>query len=451
VVSAQPPSRVSARERVARARRIGTTFGRVYLGIRAQRFVARRLRPRDMDERWRRLHRSSADAIYEAAVELRGLILKGCQFLGSRADVLPREYVEVLSKLQDRVPPRETAVMRRCVERELGRPLDVLFAWFSPQPIAAASLAQVHEARLHDGRRVAVKIQYPEIAALVRSDLSNLRFLFRAIGIVERDVELMPLIDELATYVPRELNFVNEGRNAETVGRFFAGRDDLAVPRIHWELTTRRVLVMDFVEGIRISEREALCAAGFDPERVAQLLVEAYCEQLLRHGFFHADPHPGNLLVQRSASGGPRLVFLDFGLAKDLPPGFRRGVVAFAAALLRGDAEQMGHALVDLGFETRTGDPEALVGITREILAIAIRFQQRSYLDRELLDAAGRDLAERIRTDPVVRIPGHVVLIARVLGLLSGVSHSLGSRVDLLRTLLPYALAPAPRGGAETR
>lgn len=451
VVTRVAPSRTSIAQRVYRARRISTTFARVYLGVRAQRFIARRLRPPDMDERWRRFHRSSAEAIYAAAVELRGLPLKGCQFLGSRADVLPPEYVEVLSRLQDRVPPRPSGVMRRCVERELARPLDAVFASFSERPIASASLAQVHEARLRDGRRVAVKIQYPEIEALVRGDLGNLRFLFRSVGLLERDLDLMPLIEELATYVPRELNFVNEGHNAEAVGRHFAGRDDIGVPRIHWDLTTRRVLVMDFVEGIKISDHEGLLAAGIDPGRVAQVLVEAYCEQVLRNGFFHADPHPGNLVVQRTQAGEPRLVFLDFGLAKDLPPDFRRGVVTFAAALLRGDAEQMGHALVDLGFETRDGDPDSLIEIARQTLELAVRFQRNSYVDREMVRAAGQELAASIRANPIVRVPGHVVLIGRVLGLLSGVSHTLGSKVDLLRTLLPYALDepdPARRGSA---
>ena len=239
---------VGAAARIYRARRIGTTFGRVYLGLRANRFVARRLAPSDMSRRWRHFHRSSALSVYDTAVELQGLVLKGCQFLGTRADVLPREWVQVLSKLQDRVPPRPYSVVRECVEQELGAGLDELFASFSKKPVASASLAQVHEARLHSGERVAVKVQYPEIAALVRGDLANLRALFRAVGFLERDFDLMPFVDELGTYVPRELNFVNEGHNLETIGRFFKGRDDIAVPRVHWELSTRRVLVMDFVE-----------------------------------------------------------------------------------------------------------------------------------------------------------------------------------------------------------
>lgn len=431
---------LSTSERLYRARRIGMTFGRVYLGIKANQFIARRLSPPDMRERWSRFNRHSAESIYETAIELRGLILKGCQFLGSRADVLPREYVEVLSRLQDRVPPKAFSVVKETVERELGKPLAAVFRRFSERPIASASLAQVHEGELHDGRRVAVKVQYPEIDALVRSDLANLRVLFRAVGVFERDFDLMPLLDELGTYLPRELDFVNEGRNCEKVAGFFVGRDDVVVPKIYWEWTTSRVLVMEFMPGIKITDVEALRAAGVDVDRVTQILVEAFCRQILTHGFFHADPHPGNLLVQPD---GPRLVLLDFGLSKDLPPRFREGIVALALAMIADDADKLGQALVDLGFETKNGDPSALVEVARFFLDIAKRFRERPYADPRLLEGLNDEIPEMIRANPIVRVPSHVVLIGRVLGLLSGLGRSLGSRVDLLRTLLPYALGRA--------
>jgi len=432
--------RASAAQRAYRARRIGLTFGRVYLGIRAQRFLARRLRPPDMPERWRRFHRRSARTIYEAAIELQGLILKGCQFLGSRADVLPREYVDVLSKLQDRVPPRPFPVVKATVERELGAELAQIFRSFAPTPVASASLAQVHAAELRNGERVAVKVQYPEIEALVKSDLANVRTLFRAVGLLESDLDLMPLVDELAEHVPRELNFVNEGHNAEAIGRLFKGREDVGVPRIHWELTTRRVLVMEYVDGIKITDLAALRDAGLEPARVSQLLVEAYCEQILNHGFFHADPHPGNLLVQRLASGAPRLVFLDFGLAKELPPRFRQGAMDFAAALLRGDADTMAEALLALGFETRDGRPEGLLEIARFVLEIGQRFRHGVRLEGELGERFGREIPDRIRENPIVRIPTHLVLLGRVIALLSGVNRSLEARIDLARTIFPYVV-----------
>jgi predicted unusual protein kinase regulating ubiquinone biosynthesis (AarF/ABC1/UbiB family) len=455
VVTSTPRTKIGAAERIYRARRIGTTFGRVYLGVRANRFIARRLNPRDMEKRWARFNLASAESIYDTAIELRGLILKGCQFLGSRADVLPRQYVQVLSRLQDRVPPRSFAVVRDCVERELGRSLADAFTSFSKRPIASASLAQVHEATLHSGERVAVKVQYPEIEALVRSDLANLRVLFRTIDVLERDFDVLPLIDELATYVPRELDFLNEGHNAETIARFLAHRDDVVIPRIHWEFTTRRVLVMEFMDGTKITDTNRLRGEGIDLTQVARSLVEVFCEQILVRGFFHADPHPGNILVQKSETGAPRLALLDFGLAKELPPRFKNGIVRFATALLQGDVEIMAEALVDLGFETRDGSPESLGEIARFVLDAAIQVRQQSFLDRDLAQRIGSEISDRIRANPIVRIPSHVVLLGRVIGLLSGVSRTLEAPIDLVQTILPYAMGaqspvrPGPKDAPE--
>jgi len=291
-----------------------------------------------------------------------------------------------------------------------------------------------------------VKVQYPEIEALVRSDLANLRSLFRAVGAVERDFDLMPLVDELATYLPLELDFEHEGRNAEAVARRFADRADVAVPAIVWEHTTRRVLTMEFMDGIKITDVEGLDAAGIDRAAVAHLLVECFSEQVLVHGFFHADPHPGNLRVQATPDG-PRLVLLDFGLAKELPPRFREGVLAFVAALFREDADAAARALLDLGFATRDGGPDGLATLARIVLEGGRVLRRQAFLDRRRLAAAGDEIQDLVRRDPIVRIPSHLVLVGRVLGLLSGVGRSLGAELNLLEIVLPYAVQgrrPAP-------
>jgi predicted unusual protein kinase regulating ubiquinone biosynthesis (AarF/ABC1/UbiB family) len=398
-----------------------------------------------MDQRWSDFHQESAEAIYEAAIELRGLILKGCQFVGSRADVVPPEYVVTLARLQDRVPPRSFRVVRQTVEDELGLSLEECFAEFEPRPVASASLAQVHRARLHSGEEVAVKVQYPEIPALVRSDLSNLRALFRAVGVLERDFDLMPLVDELGTQMPLELDFENEARNAERIAAFYANRPDIHVPAVHWELTTRRVLVSDFVHGLKISDVAGLQRSGVDPNAVMKILVEAYCEQIFGHGFFHADPHPGNLLVQPEgdARGGPRLVFVDFGLAKELPGPFRKGILELASALLQGSAEGMAIALHTLGFETREGGIDALHDIAALVLETAIRLRDRTWVGRDATRDASQELPRLIRENPIVRVPSHVVLLGRVVALLSGLGRSLEARIDMMQTVLPYAMKAA--------
>ena len=441
------PDRLTIAERVYRARRIGVTFGRIYLGAKANQFVERRIAPPDMAARWSEFNDESAGAIYEAALELRGLILKGCQFLGARADVVPPEYVDRLASLQDRVPAKRFRTVRACIERELGLSVEECFAEFSPEPIASASLAQVHRARLHSGEPVAVKIQYPEIQELVRSDLSNLRALFRAVGWLERDFDLMPLVDELGAQMPLELDFENEAHNAERVAGFYTDRDDLHVPAVHWPLTTRRVLVSDFVEGIKISDAEGLRRAGVDTDRVMQLVVEAYCEQVFRHGFFHADPHPGNLIVQPPGEGraGPRVVFVDFGLAKELPASFHAGVLELGMATLQRSPERMARALHGLGFETREGGIDALHDIAEVVLEVSERLRDRAWIGRDAMREASQELPRLIRENPVVRIPGHVVLLGRVMALLSGLGKTLEARIDLLQTALPYVLQVAAR------
>ena len=432
---------LSIRDRAGRARRIAWVVGRCYLGIRSQRLIERLLAPPDMAERWHEQHEENARAIYRAAVELRGMILKGCQFVGARADILPEPYVERLGRLQDRVPPRSFPVVRRVVEHELRAELASAFATFDEKPMAAASLAQVHGATLHDGRRVAVKVQYPEIARLVKSDLANLRVLFRAIGWLESDFDLAPLLDELGETVPAELDFVNEAHNSERIAKELAAREDLVIPGVVWEHTTRRLLVMERIDGIKITDVDALMAAGVETQALAQTLVEVFCEQMLTNGHFHADPHPGNLMVLPPESGAPtRLVLLDFGLTKQLPDAFRSGVVDFATALLQGDAGRMGKALSELGFETRDGRDAALDEIADVMLRAGQAIREDARVQRETIDRLRREIPEHVRANPIVRVPHHLVLAGRTLALLSGVNAALGARVDLLRTIAPYAL-----------
>jgi predicted unusual protein kinase regulating ubiquinone biosynthesis (AarF/ABC1/UbiB family) len=442
---------LSIGERAYRARRVTATFGRIYLGIKANQFAARYTESAEMERRWKRFHERSARSIFQAAVELGGLILKGCQFIGSRSDILPPEYTRVLSQLQDRVPPRPFSVIRDVIEYELGASLESVFSEFSRESVASASLAQVHRARLADGRNLAVKVQYPEIAAKVRADLANLRVLFRAVGYVERNFDLSPLLDELSEHLPRELDFYNEGLNAERVAKFFEHREDLQVPKVCWELTTTRLLVSDFVDGIKISEKDQLRQAGVDCKLVMKSLVEAYCEQILVNGFFHADPHPGNLMVlpPTEEDEPPTIVFLDFGLAKQLPPGFRQSSVRFAAALLQGDTQLMADAMKELGFETRENSREALRSIAGILLDVAKRLRNQTYLDPAAFRQMGQDLPRQIRENPIVRIPGHLVLVGRVFALLSGLGSTLGVRLDMIRTILPYTVSSAATGAAQ--
>jgi predicted unusual protein kinase regulating ubiquinone biosynthesis (AarF/ABC1/UbiB family) len=428
---------LARRVRLGRFFLIAQMVARIYGGYKLIQFSGRFFTRKSQAERYARHHRDSAELIYRTALRLEGWLVKACQFIGARADILPPEYIEVLSRLHDRVPPRPFAVMKKRIEDELGKPVAEVFSSLSPQPIAAASLAQVHEATLRDGRRVAVKVQYPDIAALVDLDLQNITFFVEWLAHLEPRYDFRFILRELRRYIPLELDFVHEGHSAETVARNFATRrDDVAVPCIYWEYTTPCLLVMEFMEGIKVTEVEALREAGIDTRAVAQKLTEIYLQQILLDGLFHADPHPGNLLVQP----GPRLVFLDFGLTKDLPPEFPAEMARLTTAIVLQDADEIVASFHRLGFVTKNGGSESLLVLGEALLGHSVK-ENKAYADPEMVERFNDEISQAMRKDPIVEAPGDLVLVGRVMGLLSGLGKQLGSEVNLFSTLLPYLAA----------
>jgi ubiquinone biosynthesis protein len=227
---------------------------------------------------------------------------------------------------------------------------------------------------------------------------------------------------------------LNEARNCETIRRNFASRADVVIPRVYHELTTRRVLTMELVEGVKVTDLEGLARAGIDRRAVAQKLTEIFTEMILRDGFFHADPHPGNILIQP----GPRIVILDFGLAKDFPPAFRDAFVRLTFAILTSNREAILGAFSDLGFRTRDGSPETLLMLANLFLGNSVR-RNRAYADKDLVEEFSAELPRALRANPIVEVPADVILVNRVMGLLSGLGKTLDSQVNLFATLMPYA------------
>jgi predicted unusual protein kinase regulating ubiquinone biosynthesis (AarF/ABC1/UbiB family) len=283
-----------------------------------------------------------------------------------------------------------------------------------------------------------VKVQYPDIAALVELDMHNVTFFVEWLARLEPRFDFRFVVKELRRYIPRELDFVHEGKNAELVGKNFAdrGNGDVVVPRIYWEYTTPRLLVMEFMDGIKVTEVEALRRAGIDTRAVAQKLTEAYLQQILLDGLFHADPHPGNLLVQP----GPRVVFLDFGLTKDLPPEFPAEMARLMTAIVMQDAEAIVASFRRLGFVTKKGGSESLLVLGEAMLGHSVK-ENKSYADPAMVERFNAEMAEAMRKDPIVEAPSDLVLVGRVMGLLSGVGKQLDSEVNLFATLMPYLIA----------
>lgn len=414
-------------ERLRRLRRRATvirTAARIYLGYKRTQWRARR-RPGDAEALWERQHERSARLLYETAVSLKGLYIKSGQFIGTRSDLVPMAYVRWLSRLQDRVPPRPLAVVRRTIEEELGAPLHDLFARFDEEPIAAASLAQVHRARLHDGREVAVKVQYPEIADLVRLDLANLRALVGVVARLEPTFDYRSVVRELSHQVPLELDFAREARMLRRVAANLAHLEGIVFPEVVEELTARRVLVTTFLEGERLLEPGGRRSNG--PE-LARRITEAYGHQILVDGLFQADPHPGNFLLLPTGEIG----LLDFGLTKELPPAMKRGFARLVLASAARDPAAILEAFAELGIRTRAREPGGIVALTQ------LFFDPRP----PEAGADGSELRARrqtLRANPVDAIPSDLVLLGRVVGLLRGVCAQLGSPLSPMEMLRPFA------------
>jgi predicted unusual protein kinase regulating ubiquinone biosynthesis (AarF/ABC1/UbiB family) len=412
--------------RVRRSLRVGRTAAALWLLYKPPEY-ARRLLRRPQPDRTA-THERAARLVLRCALDLRGVIIKLCQSVATRSDVFPPPFIEVLKQCHDAVPPQPFGVIRAAVERELGKPLSAVFSEFEPEPLAAASLAQVHRARLHGGQQVAVKVQYPDIEDIVRTDLANMRRACRVYELFDpQPLPLMPLLTELTTHIGYELDFRREADSAERVKQLFADDGRVVVPRIFRELSTRRVLVMELVGGLKVTEKAALEAAGLDPGAVVQDLMRIYVRMILAAGFFQADPHPGNLFVTPDG----RIVLLDFGLAKELPEGFGLGLFELMFSMMTLNESAMIRAFRELGFETRTGDPQTFLQIAR-------RMMERSDTGRfegEFTEDMTDELFEAIREDPVVSVPSDFVLVGRVFALLSGIAHTLGHRANVLEAM----------------
>ncbi|MCS6908139.1 MAG: AarF/UbiB family protein, partial [Anaerolineales bacterium] len=422
-------------------------FWEILLPRLGLRILTRRTRPKRI--------RGAARQFRALAIQLGGVMIKVGQFLSSRLDILPPEATEELAGLQDEVPAEDFNIIRQLAEHELGAPLSELFAEFDPIPLAAASLGQVHRALLSadascaaEFRRVVVKVQRPYIERLIEVDLSALRrfggWLHRYEPI-RRRANVPALVEEFAATVRQEIDYLAEGRNAETFAANFRQRKRVHVPRVVWELTTSKVLTLEDVYAIKITDYESIRQAGIDTGEVAKELLDTYLKQIFEDGFFHADPHPGNLFVTPLASPTEegltwRLTFVDFGMVGVVPDNLRHGLRELLIAVGTRDAARVVRAYQTLNVLLPGAD---LALIEQAEAQLFERFWGMNM--RELTQVSHAEVMRfalqfrQLLYDMPFQIPHNLLLLGRTVAILSGMCTGLDPNFNVWFQLQPYA------------
>lgn len=381
------------------------------------------------------MYKKQAKKFADTAVDMGGLIIKLGQHISSRIDILPKEFTDELSKLQDSVDPVDTVEIRKAIEKELGQPVDKLFAEFDGTAIAAASLGQVHRARLLDGEEVAVKVMRPGIEDIIEVDLKSLQI---AIKFLKKRTKIGNYMDldmvyqEFNDTINDELDFRKEGQNAESFQMMFIDRDDVIVPMIHWGYSAKKVLTMEFMDGVKISDIKQLNKWKVDKKQIAESLFDIYVRQVLVDGLFHADPHPGNVLVQKDGT----IVLLDYGMVGRLTEDMKKQMVALIMAIFLKDGNGVVDSLVDLAFLRKNADLDVL---RRNLNLLFEQFDgadtKLSFLDDE--DAMD-ELREFINENPF-QLPANTTFLGKALFTIYGLCNALDKNFDVVEKAKPYA------------
>ena len=375
--------------------------------------------------------RSRARECAELLVELGPAFIKAGQALSTRPDIVPPVLLEELAQLQDQLPGFDSALAMACIEEDLGAPVDSIYAELEREPISAASLGQVHRGTLHDGQRVAVKVQRPGLREQITLDLYIVRniaaWLNSNIGLIRSD--LVALIDELGSRVFEEMDYLNEASNAEKFSELHQQNPRIAVPHIYREATSRRVLTMEWIDGVKLTNLDAVRDLGVDPDDMVTVGVNCSLQQLLEHGFFHADPHPGNLL----ALADGRLCYLDCGMRSEVSREPRTGLIQAVVHLVNRNFGKLSKDFVNLGFLAEDVNLEPIVPAFETVFSQALE----AGVSRMDFKAVTDDLSGVMYKFPF-RVPPYYALIIRSLVTLEGIALSVDSDFKILGAAYPY-------------
>ena len=375
--------------------------------------------------------RARAKEAADLIASLGPAFIKAGQALSTRPDIVPPLLLEELAQLQDQLPGFDSALAMACIEDDLGAPVLEIYEQLDAEPISAASLGQVHKGVLKGGQVVAVKVQRPGLREQITLDLYIVRniaaWLNQNVGLIRSD--LVALIDELGKRVFEEMDYCNEAANAERFAALHAHNPRIAVPRIYHQATSRRVLTMEWIEGVKLTNLEAVRGIGVDPDEMVNIGVNCSLQQLLEHGFFHADPHPGNLL----ALSDGRLAYLDFGMMSEVSRESRTGLIQAVVHLVNRNFGKLSKDFVSLGFLAEDVNLEPIVPAFEKVFGQAIE-QGVSRMD---FKAVTDDLSGVMYRFPF-RVPPYYALIIRSLVTLEGIALSVDSEFKILGAAYPY-------------
>jgi predicted unusual protein kinase regulating ubiquinone biosynthesis (AarF/ABC1/UbiB family) len=388
------------------------------------------------DQLWQRkspqIRQGRAAWLVQTLLDLGPTFIKIGQFLSTRVDLLPLEYVQALSELQDKVPQFDPKQAIAIIESELGKPLFTLYREFDPQPLAAASLGQVHRARLHTGEEVVVKVQRPGLKQLFDLD-------YRAMGQLisfahrwlpqTRRYTLAAIYDEFFAILFREIDYIQEGKNAVRFQANFANHPRIVVPDIYWQYCSAKVLTMSYLPGIKVDQRDDIIACGLDPKKINQLGICCYLKQLLQDGFFHADPHPGNLAVTVSGS----LIFYDYGMMSDVVAMDQDQMVKTFFAVLKKDTDQVIETLTSMGLI----EPVADMTPVRRVMQLILEEFTEKPVDIKAFEQMKQDVYAIFEQQPF-RLPSKMTYILKSLTTLDGIARILDPEYNLTAAAAPF-------------
>lgn len=386
-----------------------------------------------------KLHEKNAKRTKDAILELNGLFIKVGQLISIMSNIVPEAYGSVLESLQDNTPSSDFKSTKQIIEKELGDSLSNLFESFEESPLASASIGQVHKAVLKTGEHVAVKIQHPDIEKLAKVDL----------GIIEKLIDLVSrffkingmdhVYNQVKQMIYEELDYTQEALSMQTIKTNCVDIEGIIIPDVHTAYSSRKILTTTFCDGVKITNIEQLKQWNLDENVIAEKLVHTYCEMLLNHGIYHADPHPGNILVNEKGE----IIILDFGAVGHLSEEMRENIPLFIRAIISKDQEKVLDALKKMGFIT-TGrkeekTAEKIIKVLTEFLESGVNLKEFNLDD--LKDSNISDLRKNLSIKELtstLQVPKDWVLLERTLMLLDGVATKIAPEYKLLDTIKPY-------------